>query len=257
MVDDELAALQRQFIDVIYGAAPADALRDQVQARAGLDPDTLLAIYRNSTRGILYQAVELSYPVLRSLVDETQFRRWARAYVASRPSLNGDLDQYGSEFDAFVAHFEPEHPEWSELARLEWLLGRLTQAPAETPLDLLQFSGLTSDQQLHFRLRRASRTGLFESLTPAIALWRHSRHHENAEHDERFNFHQQHHLITYHVGKIGFTPVSPDQYCWLDQFTEPSSLLDATERTLPVFPELNTEAVLNLALKCSALIPAP
>lgn len=257
MAEDELAALQRQFIDVLYGAAPDDALRRQVQVRAGLDPDALLAIYRNSTRGILYQAVELSYPVLRSLVDEAQFRRWARAYVASRPSLSGDLDQYGSEFDAFVAHFEPEHPEWSELARLEWLLGRLTQAPAETPLDLLEFSGLTPDQQLHFPLRRASRTGLFESLTPAIALWRHSRHHENALHDEGFNFHQQHHLIAYHVGKLEFMPVSPDQYCWLNHFTESSSLLDATERTLPDFPELDTEAVLNQALQCGVLIPAP
>jgi hypothetical protein len=252
----DLALLQRLLIDTLYGAAPDPRLLASIGDRGGVNAEALLSIYRNGTRGTLYQALELSYPAVRHYADADQFRRWARAYVGTLPSVSGDLDRYGADFHDFITHFAPDRPDLSELARLEWLISRLMQAPAIPALDFQRLAGYSAEEQAALCLRLAPRAALFESMQPALEMWQAFQESVGSKHDNRFEIHDRHILLIYNSNDLSPFELSMGEFFWLANFSKAGTLLEATERTLSTYPDFSLDTALIQALTLGTLIPA-
>lgn len=173
-----LAQLQQRMIEAIYGSTPDPALLGSVRTRSGLSPESLLAIYRNSTRANLLQALRISYPVVERLVGVDFFEMAAAGYLREAPSRSGDLEQYGADLGDFLIGYEPAAAlaYLADVARLEWLIAQIRRSPAPTPLDREQLAEIPSDALAELRLSLSPRAALFRSRYPAFRIW-----HENQD----------------------------------------------------------------------------
>ena len=93
-----------------------------------------LEAYRRNVFANLCSALALTYPVVQRIVGEVFFREMARAYVRAKPSLSGDLNDYGVSFSDFVSAY-PHAADLrylADVARLEWQL-QLIDLAADTP----------------------------------------------------------------------------------------------------------------------------
>jgi hypothetical protein len=90
-----------------------------------------LAVYRNSVRGSLTDALAAAFPTVEQVVGAEFFAMAARRFIAAYPPLRPELWAWGGEFPAFLAIFPPARqlPYLPDLARLEWAMGEAYFAP--------------------------------------------------------------------------------------------------------------------------------
>jgi hypothetical protein len=90
-----------------------------------------LAIYRNAYQVRLIDALHDTYPVLHGLLGDEMWRALGEAYVASHPSTFRSIRWYGAELADFVYTSSPyrDEPILGEVARLEWMLSEVFDAP--------------------------------------------------------------------------------------------------------------------------------
>ena len=131
-----LREIQTEFTTGVFGSFSPELAAGIVSD--GLAAEQRLAIYRNNVFSNLRSALRDSYPVILRLLGETFFNHTADEYVRSHPSASGDLHDFGGDFDAFLASFEPcaELPYLPDVARLEWAWDQAFHAADCTPLAL-------------------------------------------------------------------------------------------------------------------------
>lgn len=139
----KLADLQRQFLAALAGDETAEvlALIDDRHA----DAAQRFAIYCNNWRSNLRNALRAAYPVVERLVGAEFFVWLADSFIDQHPSRAGNLDDYGSEFPAFIREFPAvaELPYLADIARLEWLVDAVMTAPdAVDDMDVDALPGL-------------------------------------------------------------------------------------------------------------------
>jgi len=132
-----------------------------------------LQAYRNGVLANLAGAVRTTYPVLQRIVGPAYLDAAIRRYVLERPSTRGDLNAYGSDFDAFIAAYPPaaELPYLADVARLEWQVQCL-YGMADAPDQDLSLLAATPPEQwgdLHFRLDPAH--AVLASRWPLARIW--------------------------------------------------------------------------------------
>ena len=174
-----LPELQRATLDALYG-------REGTAARYvrpnGLQPQRRLAIYRNNLFDSLGAALAAVYPTIEQLVGAVFFGHVARAYIPAHPPRTGNLHDFGEDFPAFLAAFEParELPYLADCARLDWAWHAVFHCeplPASDPRAVLaRTAALPAEQRAGLVLRWQPAAALVASPYPILRIWR--MHHQ-------------------------------------------------------------------------------
>jgi hypothetical protein len=117
--------------------------------------------YRANVRGNWSAALAGAYPIVRKIVGEAFFEVLAREYARAHGSPSGDLNEYGTGLDEFVADFVKDLPYLPDVARMEWLAHRAYYAADRTAFD---------PSRIH-ALRLAPGCALLESPWPLARIW--------------------------------------------------------------------------------------
>lgn len=112
-----LERLQSEFLAAIRGAACNVAL-----GQSAVSPEQTWRIYRRNYVQSHIAALMDTYSTVCSIVGEGYFRHLAGVYVTQSDSLDGDLNEYGADFPAFLdgASAAQELLYLADVARLDW-----------------------------------------------------------------------------------------------------------------------------------------
>jgi hypothetical protein len=125
MLDD----VQRSFAMALNGTRDADFFA--LISEEGVNPVARFSIYQANVVHRLAAALVSTYPVVCQLVDRGFFDYAADAFIRRILPASSCLDEYGEEFPSFLETFAPaaEIPYLSDVARLEWHIGRVARGP--------------------------------------------------------------------------------------------------------------------------------
>jgi hypothetical protein len=109
----------------------ASSIRSAVIDAPPLPAQARLDIYRNAYRIRLVEALDDTYSVLHKLLGDEMFAALGEMFVAAHPSVHRSIRWYGSELADFMFRCPPfsEQPILSEVARFEWMLAEVFDAP--------------------------------------------------------------------------------------------------------------------------------
>ena len=147
--------MQRELLDEASSihSAVIDAPPLPVQAR--------LDIYRNAYRFRLIDALGDTYSVLHKLLGDETFTALGELFVAAHPSVHRSIRWYGRELADFMSQCPPfcEQPILAEVARFEWMLAEVFDAPDAAALGrrALQTVAPQAWAELTFRLHPSVR----------------------------------------------------------------------------------------------------
>jgi hypothetical protein len=136
--------------------------------------DELIAIYRNTVRSTLINALRLSYPAVQRIVGADFFEAAALLYIHEHAPRSACLNDYGGDFAGFLAAFEPARslPYLADVARLEWAVNRALHAPDHPGLDLHRLAALNESARATVRLQLHPGVSLLSLRFPADVIWR-------------------------------------------------------------------------------------
>ncbi len=126
----ELAQFQIEFAQALL-ASPA----------AGPPPPAAMAVYRNTWRKALVEALEANYPVVATLLGEEASRALALEFVGAYGAPSPVLAGFGSGFSAFLGRHSilEAVPYLADVARIERLITEAHLAPDAEPMPLAGF----------------------------------------------------------------------------------------------------------------------
>ena len=168
----ELAALQAQFgagLDARVAQAGALELffgeAEQLRQRLG--------VYRGNVKASAAKAMAAAYPVIEKIVGAEFFSGLASEYQSRFPSVDGDLNQYGGAFAAFLAEFTPakEIPYLADVARLEWQVHRAHYAADPGLFDPARLASVPPEHQLQLHPRLHPACHVLQSAYPIARIW--------------------------------------------------------------------------------------
>jgi hypothetical protein len=170
---DALAGLQRRFLDATGpGGVPQP---DVIAAVAGgaLSPAERLAIHANHRRIVLTQALADNFPATMGLVGRRFFAMAARRYLELHPPRDPRLSWCGAELPEFLAAYPPARamPCLADLARFEWALIRVADAPEAPYFDPSRLAEIAPERLADLRLRLVPALALVNSSYPVDAIW--------------------------------------------------------------------------------------
>jgi hypothetical protein len=167
-----LRALQEAFQDRILGGRAA--IEAQLAASDAADFPDRLRVYTQGYGSRLVEALGITYPALKSVLGEAEFERAMQSYITSVPSHVYSVRRYGERVAEFVAHgrAEPSARVLSDLARWEWTLAEVFDAPDDAPAGAAQIAGLSAEAwaDVSFVLRSSLRRTA--TMSNAVDWWR-------------------------------------------------------------------------------------
>jgi hypothetical protein len=153
-----LARFQRDFLEQVYGDAPA----------AGP-----AAIYRRNVLANLHDALAAAYPVVRRLVGDAFFGAAAERFARAHPSTSGDLHRYGAELAQFLAGYAPaaDLPYLPDVACLEWAVAQAFHAANARAFDYAALAAIAAPERERVCLRLQPAARLVASAHPILDIW--------------------------------------------------------------------------------------
>ncbi|MFP3565067.1 putative DNA-binding domain-containing protein [Paraburkholderia sp. SIMBA_030] len=161
-------SIQRSMLDGVDGDATSWVAGDR------LNSGMRLGIYRNTSVSVMTTALRLVFPAVHRLVGEECFEGASRLFAAQAPPRSAWLDEYGSDFPAFLAQLPHavSVPYLADVARLEWQVNLVLHAPETPPLELARLTALSESQLAQTRLVPRPEVRLMRCECPADAIWR-------------------------------------------------------------------------------------
>lgn len=146
----------------------------------GLDPAARVGIYRNHAFATLGASLRGTFPVVCRLVDSRFFSYATHEYLREHPPHSRCLSEYGADFPAFLADFEPckALPYLADVARFEWALniaGTVREAAALPPQAL---AAVPADEAAYLALRLQPSLRYLASRWPIDAIWQANQQNE-------------------------------------------------------------------------------
>jgi hypothetical protein len=167
-----LQELQRAFQARILSLAPG--VESELADRRYAEFEPRLDAYVDGYRLRLVEALGSTYPVLQRTLGSEAFARQMRQYIDSMPSHNFSVRAYGADVGKYLAtHADSgEDTTLAELARWEWLLAEVFDAPDDDPLEVAALATVppAAWANLSFTLRASLRR--FETTTNIVEWWR-------------------------------------------------------------------------------------
>jgi hypothetical protein len=139
----------------------------------GMAPAQRLEIYRHHVMTTLADALAVTFPVVRRLVDPRFFAYAADRYVRIHPPVSPCLFEYGETFADFLAVFPSCRglPWLSDVARLEWAMNVAFNAEDAAPVALETLSGLADERAARLRLRLDPSASFLRSPWAVDGVW--------------------------------------------------------------------------------------
>lgn len=130
-------------------------------------------VYRNNRMVSLVDTLAVVFPAVASLVGADFFRAMAREFIVAHPPLSPVLIEYGDDFPAFVAVFEPARglEYLGDVARVEWGWHCAYHAADAQSASLDFLSGLPPDRIAGLRFSFHPSVHVLESEFPAVSIW--------------------------------------------------------------------------------------
>lgn len=169
---------------VVTHAAFSKALLDPEIARPvgivgprGKQADKRFSIYRNNVTVSLVSALADIFPAIQTLVGEEYFRAMARIYVMDNPPSSPLLFEYGREFPAFIAAFEPAKKLFylPDVARLERLWLDAFHAEDAAPMAGDTLAAIPPENLGEVRFERHPAAHVFQSNSAAVSIFSRTR----------------------------------------------------------------------------------
>ncbi len=167
-----LSRFQDAFARALFDESGAGAL-------ASLTAQPGFAVYRNTVMKGGIDALQANYPSVHRLVGDDWFCAAAAVYVRAHLPRVPTLLEYGEDFAAFLAGFEPAAalPYLPGVAKLDRCWTEAHIAPDEEPLAPACVARLGALELGACRLRpHASARWAFFEDAPVATLWRSNRH---------------------------------------------------------------------------------
>lgn len=160
------------------GAAELVGLRE-----AGARAARGLEAYRANAEAIAERALAATFPTVRAMVGDDDFRQLARAFRHAHPPRQGDLGEWGDAFPAWLAAHAALAPwPWlGDAARLDLALHRCERA-ADASLDAASLARLESTDPSRLRLELMPGCALLRSPWPIATI--HRAHQLDEAHSE-------------------------------------------------------------------------
>ena len=158
--------IQKEMHEAIL-AAPSRALLEAIESDR-IPARRRLNVYRNHYRKSLAMGLADVYPATRELLGERYFEALAGFYVAVRPPRDPRICRYGHDLPRFLSGREEleDSPYVTEVARLEWAIAELGDAPDATAVDWNEFQRMSEWLDGAVRIRFAPSVILFDSEWP-------------------------------------------------------------------------------------------
>lgn len=162
---------QKEFTKAIFDAdldAPT-GLQNPEGAPAG----KRFSVYRNNVAVSLSEALEVTFPVIRTLVGDAFFKAMAGVFLRQHPPTSPLLMFYGAEMPEFLDSFEPVgHLGYlPDMARIELALCRSYHAADTPPINPKALQSISPDALLSIRMHLAPTVHLIRSNWPVAALY--------------------------------------------------------------------------------------
>jgi hypothetical protein len=167
----ELRELQRELQRELLGGT--SAIGAAIVEAPPLTVDARLGIYRHAYRARLTEALDDVYPILHQLLGDEAFGSMAELFIETHPSAHRSVRWYGSELADFLAAQSPYagEPALAEIARFEWTLSEVFDAPDATPLDRAALSNVNPGVWAALRFRFHPSVRRLALRWNAVAVW--------------------------------------------------------------------------------------
>lgn len=228
-------------------AGDVAAIADRIACDAGLDAASRIAIYRSNVLGNCRAALRDVYPAVLAVVGERFFQAATGEYMASHPSLCGDLHEYGEAFGDFLASW-PQAQQLvylRDLARLEWAMHRVFHAADAGALDLGALAEVGDDalESLRFKLHPASR--LVASPYPILRIWEISQPSFSGDQTVDLNAGEDRLLVIRRSRVVEMERLSAGEFVWLDALASQRPLEEAHAAATRIEPQFDLAACLQ------------
>jgi putative DNA-binding protein len=168
----QLRELQRAFQARVLALEPG--IEAELKNAQSADFGARLDAYVGGYRTRLVEVLGTTYPILKATLGDDEFERHMRRYIDSIPSRHYSVRHYGADIAQHMATQDPGGIglALSELARWEWTLADVFDAPDDAPLDVASLAGVPPDAwpSVSFTLRPTVRR--LETRTNVVEWWR-------------------------------------------------------------------------------------
>lgn len=130
------------------------------------------SVYRNNVAVSLSEALEVTFPVIRTLVGDEFFKAMAGVFLRQHSPTSPVLMFYGAQMPAFLDSFQPvEHLGYlPDVARVELALCRSYHATDTPPIDPQSLQEIATDELLASCLHLAPSVCLIRSKWPVASI---------------------------------------------------------------------------------------
>ncbi len=136
--------------------------------------ETRLGIYGEGYRLRLIEALQATYPVLATVLDEADFQTLAARYVSAHESTFFSIRYYGDRMADFLAG-NPDYskaPLLAELARWEWAMAAAFDAADTAPIDISAFAQVAPEDWAELRFEWSSAVQVVDLEWNVPQLWK-------------------------------------------------------------------------------------
>jgi len=245
---------------LIAPAMLADLALDAPPEIARLVAQPGFAVYRNTVLKGCIDALQANYPSVSRLVGDEWFREAAAIYARANLPRQPSLLDYGSDFAAFLAAFEPaaDLPYLAGVARLDRFWTEAHVARDEIPLAAAAVAEFAAADLARVALRphAAARWAWFED-EPIATIWERNRTGKALLDAEEgvapdLDWRAEGVLVTRPRGAVAWTPLGKGGCAFLDACATGGALADAVMAALDADPQADLAALMALTLDAGA-----
>lgn len=249
-----LRKLQQDFGEYVFDNTSNDL--DLQVRNDGLSGERRLQIYHNNVYTSLTEALMSVYPVVERLTGNEFFTFMAHNYIASYPSVSGNLHDFGSHFADFVASVDAvkELVYLPDVARLEWAYHWVFHAASSCCLDVIRLGQISEDQYDHlvFELNPASR--LVRSEYPVFSIWKANQQEQGKEDAVDLHEGASMVLVIRRDQQVEFESLAVGEYAFLKSLSLGESFLMACEAAQLAEPECAVDEIFQTHVMVKTLV---
>ena len=247
-----LARFQDSFAAALVD--PGGIPRDPAVARLAGSPG--FAVYRNTVASGCVDALQANYPAVARLVGDEWFRAAAAVYVRANLPREPMLVDYGEDFAAFLAAFEPARglPYLADVARLDRFWTEAHVAADATPVEASTLAALDPREfgRVVLRPHPSARWAWFADQ-PAFTLWARNRHPaETAAAEQDIDWRGEGALVVRPGHAVQWMPIDRAGCAFLDACATGDTLAQAAAAALATDPSADLSTLMARTLRAGA-----
>jgi hypothetical protein len=245
---------------LIASAVPAGGASDVPPEIARLVAQPGFAVYRNTVQKGCIDALQANYPAVSRLVGDEWFRAAAMIYARANLPRWPSLLDYGSNFAAFLATFEPaaELPYLAGVARLDRFWTEAHIARDQVPVAAAAVAEFAAAELARVVLHpHASARWAWFDDAPIFSIWERNRTADSIVHDAAslapdLEWGAEGVLITRPCGAVLWTSLRKSGCAFLDACAAGGTLAAAVTAAQDADPQVDLAALIAQTLDTGA-----